>query len=156
MATITDDDLKMFQERAKTEFASRCDTGGIAWDSVIWDLCNEVRKLRSVSKEHGDCAKLREALVSVQKKIHYLIGSLNVPNSLVANRMEINGIINAALAAPPRNCDVCTVKELNVRYNKFCYAHRSPENGCGGCPLNGEPCCELAWAQMPYKEGGAK
>ena len=65
--------------------------------------------------------------------------------------------VQAAMRAyekKPRNCDVGTVKELNVRYNKFCYAHRSPENGCGGCPLNGEPCCELAWAQMPYKEGG--
>lgn len=61
METITDNDLKMFQERAKTEFASRCDTGGIAWDSVIWDLCNEVRRLRGVSKESGDAAKLREA-----------------------------------------------------------------------------------------------
>lgn len=57
MATITDNDLKMFQERARTEFASRCDTGGIAWDSVIWDLCNEVRRLRSVSNERGDRAK---------------------------------------------------------------------------------------------------
>lgn len=58
------------------------------------------------SKMCGDAAKLREALVQVQKKINYLIGNLTVPNSLVANRMEINGIINAALAAPPRNCDV--------------------------------------------------
>ena len=56
-------------------------------------------------RERGDCAKLREALEQVQKKINYLIGNLTVSNSLVANRMEINGIINAALAAPPRNCD---------------------------------------------------
>ena len=74
MATITDDDLKMFQERAKTEFASRCDTGGIAWDSVIWDLCNEVRRLRSVSTERGDCAKLRKALIDVVKRLEAYAG----------------------------------------------------------------------------------
>ena len=59
MATITDNDLKMFQERAKTEFASRCDTGGIAWDSVIWDLCNEVRRLRSISAAKEPPAETR-------------------------------------------------------------------------------------------------
>lgn len=64
----------------------------------------------------------------------------------------------AALAEPVKNCEVGTVKEQNVRYNKFCHAHRSSENCCGGCPLNGESCCELAWAQLPYeaREGGAK
>lgn len=46
---------------------------------------------------NSNAEKLREALISVQKKIYYLIGSLTVPNSLVANRMEINGIINAVL-----------------------------------------------------------
>lgn len=57
-----------------------------------------------------------------------------------------------ALAEPLRNCDVGTAEEQSARYAKFCYAHRSYEKGCGGCPLCGEPCCELAWAQMPYEE----
>ena len=63
------------------------------------------REIDGLKKQVGSAAKLRDALVQVQKKINYLIGNLTVPNSLVANRMEINGIINAALAAPPRNCD---------------------------------------------------
>jgi hypothetical protein len=59
----------------------------------------------------------------------------------------------AALAAPPRNCDVGTAEEQSARFDKFCYAHRSIEKGCGNCPLllNSEPCCELDWAQMPYE-----
>ena len=61
----------------------------------------------------------------------------------------------AEIGRPRRNCDVGTPKEQLGRFNKFCYAHLSPEIGCGGCPLNGEPCCELAWAQTPY-EGGTK
>ena len=42
--------------------------------------------------------KLRDALVVVQKNVNYLCGAFNAPNSLVAGRMEINGIINAALS----------------------------------------------------------
>lgn len=62
----------------------------------------------------------------------------------------------AALSAPPRNCDVGTVAEQNERFDKYCYDHRSHEICCGKCPIFGEPCCELAWSQMPYEEGGAK
>ena len=109
----------------------------------------------------GDCAKLREALVQVQKKINYLIGNLTVPNSLVANRMEINGIINAALAAPPRNCDVGTAEELAQRFYSFCTEHSSAIQGMCDCKCpcidSGDKChCLCKWMQMPYKEGGAK
>ena len=65
--------------------------------------------------------------------------------------------IDAALSAHPRNCDIGTVEEQAERFDEFCYNHRSREKGCGDCPLlDGVSCCELAWAQMPYVEGGAK
>ena len=72
--------------------------------------------------------------------------------------IQLAFIQNMLAKFPRRNCDVGTPKEQLGRFNKFCYAYLSPENGCGGCPLNGEPCCELAWAQLPYEaeEGGAK
>ena len=61
------------------------------------------------------------------------------------------------IGRPFRNCDVGTVKEQAERFDEFCYNHRSREKGCGDCPLlEGGPCCELAWTQMPYGEGGAK
>lgn len=109
----------------------------------------------------GNAAKLREALVQVQKKIKYLIGNLTVPNSIVASRMEINGIINAALAAPPRNCDVGTPDEQAKRLDAFCDSHGHGFDGqkcysCENCKLIFIDRCELAWAQMPYEEGGAK
>lgn len=66
---------------------------------------------------------------------------------------QLFDIADAALAEPVKNCEVGTTKEQSERYNKFCHVHRSYEKCCGGCPLNGEPCCELAWAQMPYEEG---
>ena len=155
METITDNDLKMFQERARTEFASRCDTGGIAWDSVIWDLCNEVRRLRSVSKEHGDCAKLREALETLRELLGDLLrlGDAEYHDDF----SNFCDIIDAALAAPPRNCDVGTLEEQSKRKIEFCYN----QAGCFNCPFSKSATltlCALAWAQMPYeeKEGGAK
>lgn len=99
--------------------------------------------------------KLREACANIAEYARaamchatdaHVLGYLN----------QIEGCAKSALAEPVKNCEVGTPKEQNERHNKFCYAHRSHEKGCGVCPLCGEPCCELAWAQMPYEEGGAK
>lgn len=81
---------------------------------------------------------------------------------------------HAALALPPRNCDVGTPDEQSECFKNFCRNHQSisvdSEDGfppvyvCSNesCPLHGyyivhgEDNCELAWAQMLYegKEGG--
>ncbi len=91
MATmITDDDLKMFQERAKTEFASRCDTGGIAWDSVIWDLCNEVRRLRKALEAIDKNTDLLDIAKDIAPQLH-------PSHSFVA--VQIRKTVRAALAA---------------------------------------------------------
>lgn len=99
----------------------------------------------------GNQMKMREALVAVQKKIEHLCGSFNVPNSLVAGRMEINGIINAALSEPPRQCDVGTPDEQGER----CMAQFDQwrRKGDGKKLITAIMAC----AQTPYeaKEGGA-
>lgn len=81
---------------------------------------------------------------------------------------EFVALAKAALAAPPRNCDVGTAKEQAVRKGEFCsrYAPFADSN-CDACPLRNynrpQPermvgySCDLAWAQMPYdaaQEGG--
>lgn len=75
----------------------------------------------------------------------------------------MQGKARAALAAPPRNCDVGTAEEQEKRFHDFCRARHLPRmeesRYCAyKCPLEGDTCCELQWAQMPYveKEGGAK
>lgn len=68
---------------------------------------------------------------------------------------------NAALAEPPRNCDVGNEYEQNERFVKFCREH---EKGCGlgwgskevghpkvTCPAYKCLDCGLVWAQMPYE-----
>lgn len=56
--------------------------------------------------------------------------------------------VNAALAAPPRNCDVGTSEEQNERFLEFCTSMDCKRS----CPLFKADSCELAWAQMPYDE----
>ena len=67
--------------------------------------------------------------------------------------------IRAALAAPPRNCDVGTPEEQSKRYGAYCAEFGRHSDGspkCIGCPLETRAMkiggmCELAWAQMPYE-----
>ena len=68
----------------------------------------------------------------------------------------------AALAKPPRQCDVGTAEEQVERFENFCLKHIgcAEETGgrhCVGCPLEKASKhitqkCELYWAQMPYNE----
>ena len=76
-------------------------------------------------------------------------------------RDKICAEIDSILSTSSRNCDVGTAEEQAERMDKFCDSHG---HGCDGhCTYACENCefvsvdrCELAWAQMPYKEGGAK
>lgn len=99
--------------------------------------------------------KMREALTKI----------LNLTNSLdedcAVDPVEIRDIAKAALAAPPRNCDVGTVKEQSQRFDAFCDEHKyvgdDGANWCSRtCPCYNEINCGVQWAQMPYEEGGAK
>lgn len=96
----------------------------------------------------GDCAKMREALKTVKR---YLDGyTVNVP--------EMRSQVDAALAAPPRNCDVGSAEEQDKRFcHMFC---RVGIDGCVKCKLNVLPhrgnTCGIHWAQMPYEEGVRK
>lgn len=88
MATITDNDLALFRERARTELRSTGDIGRLAWDDVVDALCKEVARLRNVSKERGEASKLREALKAAKQ---YLDG-------YSTNILELCRKVDAALA----------------------------------------------------------
>ena len=57
-----------------------------------------------------------------------------------------------------RNCDVGTAEEQEKRMNEFCSLHKHVGSvyACENCELFTVDRCELAWAQMPYEEGGAE
>lgn len=97
----------------------------------------------------GDCAKLREALKAARVAIEAAKEKMGVDNPVILE------IIDAVLfAAPPRNCDVGTVKEQFERWQAFC-GRQDPD--CKGCPCDGPECsfafCFAKWAQMPYEDG---
>jgi len=67
--------------------------------------------------------------------------------------------ISEALSAPPRQCDVGTAEEQAERMDMFCKSHKHGFDGlkcyaCENCKFISVDRCELAWAQMPYEEGG--
>ena len=86
-------------------------------------------------------AAMREALVMVKRLFD---GRLMWQPDI----RKAHEAVNAALAAPPRNCDVGTEKEQNERFLKFCTSIDCKRY----CPLFKADSCELAWAQMPYDE----
>lgn len=109
-------------------------------------------------RERGDCAKLREAL-DESRRIASDLGGCRLNDYWKLN--EIVRVCEAALSAPPRNCDVGTAQEQDERFHRFCVKHHT--GSCAGChnPVgdytvaNGVRECALVWAQMPY-EGGDK
>ena len=117
---------------------------------------NEAEKQSVTDLNHlGNAAAMREALSDA---CYAMFNFLKTQNGGYEEMAKALDKAKAALATHPRNCDIGTVEEQAERFDCFCYAHRSREKGCEGCPILdcGVSCCELAWAQMPYGEGGAK
>ena len=155
---ITDKDIQTFRERAKTELQSNGAVGRLAWDSVVDSLCNEVEELRK-NAAPGNAAALRVALNGVAKELETM-NPRGWGGTLAA--------IRAALAAPPRNCDVGTAQEQYVRFEKHCngkwkdYTNTDMRRPfpCGRNDRTNNPCarCFATWAQLPFtpEKGGAE
>jgi ribosome-binding ATPase YchF (GTP1/OBG family) len=94
----------------------------------------------------GNAAKMREA---VEKVVEIAKREWNAFRETSA-MYEMHEICTAALAAPPRNCDVGTAEEQEERYIKLKREHvdrllRCPAEGSSFFPDS------LYWAQMPYE-----
>jgi hypothetical protein len=116
-------------------------------------------------RERGDCAKLREAVKAVV--------DVGYPHNFQREAPHIRGYCYditraiekcfAALAAPPRNCDVGTVGQQDERFTAICNRHFRAVGLCDkSCPCRGfnmiGGACPIVWGQLPYveKEGCAK
>lgn len=64
-------------------------------------------------------------------------------------------IVQTALAAPARQCDVGTPEEIDARWNAYCQKRIKRENCMSDKNCKG---CAWRWAQTPYEaeEGGAE
>lgn len=109
------------------------------------------RELESVTKRNGlgNAKKWRDALEAWVE--YWMWGGYD---GLREHRLKAQ--TKAALAAPPRNCDVGTVKEQTKRFWRFCNEKTCEECQCPLPSIKGGS-CELFWGQMPYEasqEGG--
>lgn len=99
-------------------------------------------------------SKLRKALSDA---CYAMFNFLKTQNSGYEEMAIALDKAKAALAAPPRNCDVGTVEEQTRRMEEeYCTVQKSCYESPSGrqCPLYkaGED-CRLIWAQMLYKKG---
>ena len=113
-----------------------------------------VPSVPSVAPVPSNTAKLREALLRANgvliEAAHH-----NLTEEYIN---ECLALIHAALAAPPRNCDVGTAEEQYARYEDFCCKHykwNCSSGTCLQCPFS-EPTCKFSWAQLPYESEAAK
>lgn len=114
---------------------------------------------------HGNAAAMREALNQLRDWALLDINENAIRSDEPNYKKLVDGIIeitNAAISAPPRNCDVGTPEEQAKRFRDFCTENSSIITGmCDGtCPLKdcADRChCVCMWAQLPYEEeGGAE
>lgn len=115
----------------------------------------------------GNQMKMREALEQAYYFLrrHHMGAVYASDGETLIFCEEVIDIVDKALSAPPRNCDVGTAEEQAKRYDQFC-----EETECSKCPVHAkwrqyfDVCkhehisCGLIWAQMPYEaqEEGAK
>lgn len=99
--------------------------------------------------EASNVKAMREALVMLKRLFD---GRLMWQSDI----RKAHEAVNAALAAPPRNCDVGTADEQRDRLEAFCGKHfrYSADNPCSGCQAyNGDSSpCVYRFLQMPYDE----
>ena len=105
----------------------------------------------------GDMAAIRDALANLVDVIDRCDSGSPLWWHCGAKGVKPLKDAKAALAKPPRQCDVGTPSEQADRHRELCLKH----GGCSTCPRNKEEWsykdCILDWAQMPFeKEGVAK
>lgn len=106
---------------------------------------------------NGNVAALREAVERSTRRLESLVSYIPPEWEKYVNADIRDNL--AALALRPRNCDVGTTEEQAARMDDYCASHGERIGcswRCDNCPLCSIDRCELAWAQMPYEEGGAE
>ena len=105
-------------------------------------------------EQQGNAAALRKALEDTEELLEHFAKPGTMLRSAFFLHMRDN---RAALAEPPRNCDIGETDDQQYRFERLCNA--SPY--CAGCPVykrwgKRPKSCGIIWAQMPYEKEGAK
>ena len=115
---------------------------------------------REKSSAVGNASAMREALEKVRFYLPHFLQYMRLhreDDEAGGYYEKILQVVNAALSAPTRNCDVGTCEEQEKRFNSFCKTHLSgirsicsPQCPCVCCRSMFH--CLTKWAQMPYEE----
>ena len=129
-------------------------------NEALRDACGTcgAKREREATREKpsqvSNAAKTREALSDA---CYAMFNFLKTQNGGYEEMAKALDKAKAALAEPPRNCDVGTDEEQSRRYEELCYRHTCGSRcSASGCPMYEYDCSPFAWGQMPYEEGGAK
>lgn len=104
--------------------------------------------------EEGNTASMRAALQQASYFLHrHHMGAVYAPDGeTLIYCDDVAKIVDDAIAAPQRNCDVGSPEEQTARIRKFCRKYPDDCQGCPCCPDPHADNCWLVWAQMPYEE----
>lgn len=132
---------------------------------TLADIAREREMSKGLSKKldknqaiPGNVAAMRAALLNARTRFASLALTESEWRTCAESHVRE---IDAALAAPARNCDVWSSDEQAERFDAECKRHEH----CTSCPVHamwgvfraGQPkSCKFIWAQMPYEEGGAE
>ena len=142
--------LRMFADRIEAA-AKREREAGAESAQVCGEIGDMVGREAACHQPVTDChgfgnsAAMREALESVRNWcLNRLVNS--------SHQVTVEGllsVVNAALSAPSRNCDVGTAEEQVERHKRLCesMSHITKDCWVVGCSK-----CIAVWAQMPYEE----
>ena len=108
-------------------------------------LPNLAYKDVTISGHVGNSAKMRDALSDA---CYAMFNFLKTQNGGYEEMAKALDKAKAALAEPPRNCDIGNALEQVSRHRIWCK--------CGGACAVSCKMCFAKWSQMPYEEGGAK
>ena len=103
--------------------------------------------MKSSNNETVD--KMREALEKADAALSLISKSSWFVDANFAETIgviEAGKAIQAALSAPPRNCDVGTPEEQHNRFMRFC-----DSKSMGYCWGRGCRKCMAQWGQIPYE-----
>ena len=114
-------------------------------------VCGEIGEMigmeaiREKSSQVGNAAKIRDALSDA---CYAMFNFLKTQNGGYGEMAKALDKAKAALAEPPRNCDIGNALEQVSRHRIWCK--------CGGACAVSCKMCFAKWSQMPYEEGGVK
>jgi len=147
----------------------RTNAEAIAKASEFCAAMNELHERAGNATTTGNAAAMREALAGIRHELDdycngrtLLARMTEDPPDYTCLRdslLAIERIVDSALSAPPRNCDVGTANEQAERFHAFCDGHSSGIGGMcdGNCPCieDVDGChCLCRWSQLPYGKGG--